>query len=106
MNEIPFFTFASFIQELTLDGIVYKFLISWNSRGKYFTMTIKDFEDVTLVGGIKLLLNAEPFHVHPDRGLPPGQLWVIDTTEKNIVIGRDDFTNGRLKLIYVEESEV
>ncbi len=106
MRIINFFTFASFTQEIILDNETFKFLITWNSRGQYFSLSITDVTGNALVSGMKLLLNAEPFHLHPGRDLPAGELLVIDTTESNAPINQNDFTNGRLQLIYIEETEL
>lgn len=104
---IPFKQFSSFIQEVTLDGTPYRIALTWNTRGEYWTLIFRDRENNTLIAGIKLVLDYELIHNYPDRGLPRGHLYVIDTAGSFDRIGRYDFENVRkLSLLYVTEEEV
>jgi hypothetical protein len=65
-------------------------------------MDISDRDKSPLVHGIKLLLNYELLLRHPDRGLPPGRMYVADVNNTPAPISFDDMTNGRCQLLYVE----
>jgi len=109
MIVLPFKSFASFTEEIQLDNVPYRFTFNWNYRGQYYSLVIRNVENTLLIAGIKLLLGKEHFELHPDRGLPPGQLFVVDTSDSKTQyapIGRNDLTNGRLILIYISEDEL
>jgi hypothetical protein len=99
---IPFSGESSFIEEITLENTPYDFAFNWNSRGEFWELSIYDRDLNPLVLGIKLVLNEEFFVKFPDRGLPPGSLFIFDGTGSNEPISFEDFTNGRCYLIYVE----
>lgn len=107
MLEIPFKGFPAFIEEIYLDNVPYKFLFMWNTRGEFWSLTVSNRFNVTLVAGIKLVLDQDLFAQYTDKGLPKGKLFVIDTSGSYAPIGRYDFENERkLKVIYIEENEV
>lgn len=106
MRIIPVKKFSSFTQEVTLDDVPYRLKLSWNTRGEYWSLIFRTREEEDILA-IKLVLNYELISDYPDYGLPKGQLYVVDTTESNEPIGRNDFTNDRnLLLVYVPEEEV
>lgn len=107
MREIFFIDYPSFRQEVTLDGTPYIFETSWNSRGSFWTLTIYDREENILIGGIKLVLNYEMLLIHPDRGLPPGTLMVLDYSGRTDPIEQDDFVGSRrLQFTYLTEDDL
>ena len=99
---IPFSGEASFTEEITLENTPYILVFNWNSRGSFWEMSFYDRSQNPLALGIKLVLNDELIGKFPEAGLPPGKMYVIDGTESEFDIAFDDFTNGRLSLIYVE----
>jgi hypothetical protein len=106
MIVIPFKEFPSFTEEITLDNVPYRLSFNWNTRGEFFSLIFQSREEENLAA-IKLVLEYELISNYPDYGLPPGKLYVVDTTDSTDNIGRDDFTNNRaLQLIYVPEDEV
>lgn len=104
MVKIPFTQFPAFSEEIILDNIPYRFSFSWNTRGEFWSMIIQDRSEVVLIAGVKLILNFPLLFMHPGKNLPPGELWVIDTTESLERIGRTDFENN-VSLIYLTEEE-
>lgn len=106
MLIIPFKEFPAFTEEITLDGRPYKLTFIWNTRGEFWSLSFYTRQDVH-IAAIKLVLNYELIDRYPDYNLPPGRLYVIDTTRDFSPIGRYDFTNDRdLNLVYVSEAEV
>jgi hypothetical protein len=100
---IPFFETPSFQEEVTLDGIVYSLIISWNSLGAFWVLSIFDRDLNPIILGIKLVLNYELFKMHPKLNSPKGELYVIDIKEGSGTISFEDLTsNGRCQLVYVE----
>lgn len=105
MVTIPFSGNASFSQEVTLDGVAYRFQFSWNVRGNFWSMTIMDRDLNVLVAGVKIVLSYELIADWVGRSLPPGELYAIDTTSELLAIGRDDM-GDLVTLGYVPEAEV
>lgn len=106
METIPFKEFPSFIEEITLDNVPYRLFFNWNTRGEFWSLIFQDKENNDLAA-IKLVLEYELISNYPDYGLPPGNLYVVDTTDSTDKIGRYDFVNNRaLQLVYVPEDEV
>ena len=106
MEKLPFKTFAFFEMEITLDGTPYIIIFKWNSRGGFWSMSWLNRNREVLVNGLKIIINYELIGWYPDRGLPPGALFATDDKSGTDRIGRDDFTNGRLSLVYMTEEEV
>ena len=107
MKIIPFQNFTAFSQEVTLDDTPYKLSFYWNSRDEAWFMTIVDREENELIRGIKLVLNYPLLNNHRNRGLPPGEIIIIDPSDGPETISYDDFTGARgLLMTYLTETEV
>lgn len=100
---VPFFDFASFQEEVTLEGTVFSFIFSWNAHGAFWTLSIYDRDLNPIVLGIRLVLNYELLKIHPRAAMPKGELYVIDVKEGSMDISYEDLTsNGRCQVVYVE----
>lgn len=107
MQIIPFLNLPAFEEQLTLDNTAYKLFLFWNTRGEYWSLTFKDVEDNILVAGIRIILGAELLQKHPDRGLPPGQLWVLEPRGDFTRLEYNDFVGERqVQLAYLTEAEL
>jgi len=104
--EIPFKDLPSFIEEVTLDNTPYVLKFDYNSRVEAWYISFNNREQTPIVTGIKMVLFHELISEYPDRGLPPGELWVFDPTGGQNPPGREDFVNGRLVLLYYTEEEL
>ena len=99
---IPFRDFAAFAEEVTIELTPFRFRFFWNTRAKFWSMSIYDREGNLLISGVRLVINYELLRWYPGRGLPTGKLFVIDLTESKNPIGRYDFVNERqLRLVYI-----
>jgi hypothetical protein len=103
MQSIPLRAVPEYVQEVTLEETPYRFTFKWNTRGAYYSIDIATAEGVALVSGLKMALNAALLRKHPGRGLPPGELIVIDPSGSYEPIAFDD-PEQRISLIYVTES--
>jgi hypothetical protein len=104
MVTIPMRSLASFTQEVTLEGVPYRMVFKWNSRGAFMTLDFETAAGEMLVAGMKLPLNTAPLRMHPGRGLPPGELLMIDSAGRNAKITLDDIEK-RIDLVYLTEDE-
>jgi len=98
-------TFSNFSQQMDLDGVSYNLTFLYNSTTLQWTISISDIDDVHIIDGLKLVLNSNLFSQYPSIGLPPGELYCIDTTEKETEINRENL-GETVELIYVPEAEV
>ncbi len=104
MLTIPLRALPSYVQEVTLEDVPYRMVFKWNTRGEYYTVDIQTAEGVLIVAGLKLALNAALLRKHPGRGLPPGELLVIDASGAYDRVAFAD-VEERISLIYVTEDE-
>lgn len=103
---IPFSTeLSNFSQQITLDNSIFRFDFLWNSRGEQWNLSVLDVDLNPLVEGIKLVLGYPLFDQWVDRGLPPGELFAIDTTGDEIKITRTNL-GTIVELIYIPEAEL
>lgn len=106
MFKIPMQDLPAYTEQIVFEDTVYTLKFVWNSRGAYWTIDFYDIDENPLVIGIKIVLNYELISRFVDRGIPKGFLYAIDVSNNLEKIGRYDFINGRLSLIYVTEVEL
>jgi len=98
-------TVSNFSQQMDLDGVPYNLTFLYNTSSLQWTLSISDIDDVHIVDGLKLVLNSNLFSQYPSIGLPPGELYCIDSTGKELEINRDNL-GSVVELIYVTEAEI
>lgn len=104
--KIPFSNnFSNFSEDVTLEGIPYKFEFKYNVRSEQWTMSILDIDLISLIDGIKLVMNFNLLEQYPGRNLPGGEFYVIDTTGEEVAIDRDNI-GPILSLMYITEDEL
>ncbi len=104
MVIVPTRSAYDYTQETTIDGVPYQFRFRWNHRGQYATMDVQTREGETLVAGLKLALNAPLVHRHPGRGLPEGEILVIDPSAAGGVVTFADLAE-RIALVSLSGAE-
>lgn len=98
-----------FTEEVTLEGLPYRFTFYWNTREEAWFMDISDREENLIIAGIKLVISHPVKQQYVEAELPPGDFIVVDT---NIATSRDepardDFVQARnLNLLYLTEAEM
>jgi len=104
--DIPFSNrFANFSEEVILDGVSYRLDFTYNVRSRQWSMSVLDIDLIPLIEGIPLVLNFNLFAQYPGRDLPPGEFYVVDTTDKEESVTRDNI--GIITtLVYIEEDEL
>ena len=102
---IPFSDTSNFSEEVSLNGVPYRFAIMWNVREEYWTLSVLTRNLTKLISGIKLVLGYQLFDQYPGKSLPPGEMYAIDMTEDQEKITRENMLE-EVKLIYIPEDEV
>ncbi len=106
IQVIPFFNeFSNFSQEITLDDTTYHIEFVYNERRERWTMSFFDLDETPIVCGISLTLGYSLLDQFPTHGLPPGDMYIIDTTEKEITVARDNM-GIVLDLVYIPEADL
>lgn len=104
MVRIPLRALPAYVQEVTLENVPYRLVFKWNTRGEYYTIDFQTAEGTLLLAGVKMALNAAMLRRHPGRGLPPGEILVIDPSGAYDKIAFDD-VEERISLMYATEAE-
>jgi len=102
---IPFTTFPSFVQNITLDNIVLNFKFICNGRDNAWNMDILDSVNAPILNGIKVINSWELILRYTDTRLPQGALFVVSLQGDENVIDRDGM-DDRYQLVYVTEDEL
>jgi len=105
MIIIPFQESPSFTQEITIDGVVYMFEFNWNSRGEFWSMDVFDRDQLPLVLGVRMVIFHELIQQYVDKGLPPGELYIIDPSGDMNEVNKDDLLT-RAYILYFGEDEL
>lgn len=97
----------SYRQRTVLDGVEYILELRWSQRSEKWFLTIRDSAGELLLGSIKLVVN---FPLLVSRrgaiaGLPPGELFVVDTRESPADPGLDELGDS-IHLTYADLEEI
>lgn len=104
MVVIPFAEFPAFTQEIVLDNTPFRFTFNWNTRGKYWSMSIAGRDLVPLISGLKVVIDFFLLSKFPGRNLPPGEILAIDPSGQITKIERNDFQD-KVSLIYLTKAD-
>lgn len=88
-----------------LDGAYYGIRMLYNTRGRYWTISMSNSEGDQILDGIKLVEGQDLIAQFKDTRLPPGQLIVDDTAGLDLDPGRYDL-GRRVRIVYVEEADL
>lgn len=88
----------------TLSSRRYRFVVRWNARAEFWTLSLFDENDDAIISEAKVVPGWAPLRQYKRATMPPGEIAVYDTDGVNDRIGRDDFGFGRrFRLLYVTE---
>jgi len=105
MVVIPFTDFASFEEEVPLDKIPFRVSFDYNVRYGFWTMSFANRDNTLIIEGIKLVTRYNLLDQYQALEVPPGELYVIDTTDEIDKIDRENILDP-LALVYIGEDEV
>lgn len=92
------------VQTVQLGGVMYRLKMAYD--GEHWNMTLRDTDDNDLVTDIRVVTNYPLLLMH-QRSVPTlnGQLMAVRTNGSE-QISRNDFVDGRIKLVYIPWDEV
>lgn len=89
----------SFKIRVILEGIQLVLRLDWVERDLRWTISIFDAQETALVVGLPMNINTELIARFEIDGLPPGKLFLYDSSGGWAEAGRDDL-GDRAKLLY------
>lgn len=102
MDIITFNDDNDVVSSISLDGTLYKFRMTWNPDGYFWTLHLWDRNDNPLLTNVKVVPNFPLLFNKHCFDIPSGEFLVIT---KQTVIDRDAFADGRATLVYLTEEE-
>lgn len=100
--EIPIiFDEPSFKIRTILEGATLILRFDWSTRQERWSLSIYDGDGNALILGLPLHIDMEVISRFEITGLPPGRLFLYDTTGAHVEAGRDDL-GDRCRLFYQE----
>lgn len=102
--EIPITTYnaPSFTMTLTLDGRYYVFRFDWNERDTVWLLSIYDVDGNVMIGNMKLVVDYLLLYNFKVKNMPPGELFLNNTTGDGKPCLFDDL-GTKCKLLYITE---
>jgi hypothetical protein len=89
-----------------LDGVFYRFRLAWNTRGEYWTISMRDDTGASLIDGLRITLGVNMLRQFRGSMYPPGRLVAVDTSGSSTDPGRHDLYNRRVQIVYLTAAEV
>lgn len=96
--DTPHFDF-----DVVLEGATYGLELRWNERVSLWLLSVYDAAGALLAAGRPVVLGAELLGRSGNADLPPGDLFAIDTSGKDLEAGRLDL-GTRVLLAYIEST--
>jgi hypothetical protein len=91
--------------EVVLDGDTYFLRMSWNSEGEFWVMSLEDYRNNLVLGGVLVVPDVPLLQLFRHLSLPRGQLWCVLLDDMRGTLRRTDFADGSAELVYVAEGE-
>jgi hypothetical protein len=104
MQVLPVNNYPSYSEEVVLDSTLYVFTFNWNYRAQYWTVTVKDRNNTTLISGVKLMSGIDIFSRFGNINLPRGLLIPLHNTGISQYIEDGDM-GVNVDVIYITEAE-
>jgi hypothetical protein len=95
-------------ERVRLDGRDYILRFAWNQREERWRLSILADNEEPIIHGLKLLTGWPLLRYYRfDRRLPPGELYVVDSTGNRAPPGLEDLGEGRrCQLVYLTQEEL
>jgi hypothetical protein len=106
MIQIPMQQLPAFTEEVDIDNVPYTLDFEYNTSADFWTLSILTPASVQLISGIVLQIGVDLLKQYQYLAIPQGNLFVFDPSGSDAPVGRDDFVNGRLQLLYASPEEL
>lgn len=105
MLVIPFKQESCFEEQITLSGSIFLLKFIWNSLNEFWTMDIRDRDEIPIVLGIKVVPNYPLLQDYTDVRLPHGEIVCQNIVKSPDPIERFDI-GQKFLMIYYEPGEL
>lgn len=105
MITIPLIDANSQVREIDLDGQTYFLQVDWNPEGEFWTLTIEDYNHLTILAGLVIVPDFPLLWRYRYRRVPAGELVAVTADNRN-QISRTDLVDGTVVLMYATAAEV
>ena len=105
MIKIPLKDMNDSVIECELDGVVYFLRMSWNSAAQAWAYSLESANNDLLISGVRVVTNALLLKNYHHLPVLSGELIAV-AADGRIEIGRDDFINGDVELVYLSANEL
>lgn len=105
MIKIPLKDMNDSVVECELDGIVYFLRMLWNSTAQCWSLSLESANNNLLISGIRVVTNALLLRHYHHLPVPSGELIAVAVDDR-INIGRNDFVNNDVELVYMSANEL
>lgn len=102
MELITFNDDNDVVFDISIEGTLYKFRMTWNDEGYFWTFHLWDKDDNVLLANVKVVPNFPLLFNKHCFNIPSGEFLVIT---KQTVLDRDAFADERASLVYLTEEE-
>ena len=109
MISLSMYDANDFITSAMLDGEPYKLHFSWNDHVPQWTVDVLTNDNTEIVRGIPVVPNLPLFSFYRRYSLPLGELMAVVVNQdepENQSVGRQDFLNGKITMVYIPKDEV
>jgi hypothetical protein len=106
MQTIAFLDASDIAFVATLDGTQYKVRMLWNDYGKFWTLSLRTAENISLLEGVKAVPDFPLLFPYHRPGIPPGELMVVTMDTTIQTVNRSGFANSKAILYYITEAEL
>ncbi len=91
--------------EVVLEDNPFNLNFTYNERFDFWTMGLLTLEGVILIDGLRLQINFPFLFQYPEKGLPEGEFFCIDTTGKQLIPNRENM-GVSVQLYYFTREEI
>jgi hypothetical protein len=81
---------SSFSETVSIDGVYYIFLFTWNTRDECWVMSIFDINNNPIICGTKLVIEYELIQMHALANMPSGEMFFLDLSGTDTPCGFND----------------
>ncbi|HHX2502458.1 TPA: phage baseplate plug family protein [Neisseria subflava] len=105
MIKIPLIDANDFEVEAELDDVTYFLHFAWNDEAEIWTLSVANANNESVLSGVRIITNYPLLGNYPHLDLPKGYLIAtcLDSAKPNI--GRNDFVDDTVELVYISRDE-
>lgn len=105
MIKIPLIDANDFVVEAELDDVTYYLQFAWNNEANYWSLSIENANNESILSGLRIVTNWPLLFKYQHLSLPKGDLIAVSLDKRKTDIGRNDFVDNIVELVYISQTE-